>query len=98
MIALLLVCGLTTWRISALYLYDAGPFDMFVKIRSVAGVYEPGEVRGMAQLFSCMWCMSVWVGAGVAVASVAFVGPMGFATALPSSTIAVVIDKIVRKG
>lgn len=56
-----LILGLATWRLSSLLVNEEGPFYMFTRLRSWAGVYEEGEMRQTALLFSCLWCMSVWV-------------------------------------
>ena len=59
---------LATWRISSLLVDEAGPFDVFVKIREVFGIkhkdripYEYPETF-FAQLLSCVWCVSIWIG------------------------------------
>lgn len=49
--------------------HEDGPFEMFWHIRDRIGVYERGEMRGLRDLFSCVWCMSVWMGAAVVLAS-----------------------------
>lgn len=49
---------------------EAGPGDIFVKLRDVIGVrYDAFSQRTatnfISSLFLCVWCMSVWVGTGV---------------------------------
>lgn len=57
-----LLIGLTIWRLSSLLVEEEGPFDVFEKLRRFLGVPETGEVEGLVpKLFSCIWCMSVWV-------------------------------------
>jgi hypothetical protein len=53
----LIVAALATWRLSSLLLYESGPFGVFMHLRSQAA-----WTSFTAQLFSCMYCMSVWVG------------------------------------
>lgn len=64
MIERLLVAGLATWRISSLLLYEAGPLDVFLRVRSLAA-----RRSFTAQLFSCMYCLSLWVAVPCAVAA-----------------------------
>lgn len=53
----LVVAGLATWRLSSLLLYESGPLGVFMHLRSLAA-----QTSFTTQLFSCMYCMSVWVG------------------------------------
>ena len=61
----LLVKILATWRLSALLVYDRGPFRIFQRLREEAGVLyldKDGWPSGFwGQLLSCTWCVSVWV-------------------------------------
>ena len=52
----LIVFGLATWRISTMLINEDGPFDVFFRIREWTG-----DEGFFADLFSCVWCMSVWV-------------------------------------
>jgi len=62
-----IVYCLATWRISSLLVNEAGPFDVFVKIREVFGIKHKDGVpyeypdTFFAQLLSCIWCTSIWV-------------------------------------
>lgn len=95
----MLVAGLSTWRTSSLLLYEDGPFDVFTHLRQMVGVYRPGERKRLARLFTCVWCLSVWVGAAHAVAIATTVcEPAYLWLAFPSSTVAILIDKRVRYG
>lgn len=62
----LIVAILATWRITALLYYDYGPWDVFLKLRERAGVWivdENGKpVTFWGKLFTCFWCLSLWVG------------------------------------
>ena len=62
-----LVMALAVWRVSSLFVDERGPFDLFVKIRELAGIThdENKEVavipeRFWPQLLSCVWCFSMW--------------------------------------
>ena len=67
---------LATFRISALLVWDKGPFDLFQKIRKLAGIEYIETQEGvaliklvpetlLAELFDCIRCMSVWVAGAV---------------------------------
>lgn len=58
------ILGLATWRVSSLITSETGPFRVFERLRRRVGVDEPGEVTGLQDLLSCVWCLSIWVGAG----------------------------------
>lgn len=59
-LARVLICGLAGWRLAWLLLYNEGPFGVFERVRTRVGVGKPGEVGGLALLFSCHVCMTVW--------------------------------------
>lgn len=65
-----LVAGLATWRITHLLIYENGPFRVFRKLRERLGVvyYEDGDdvLSHKYEITTCVWCLSVWVGAMVA--------------------------------
>lgn len=60
--------ALATWRVSSLLVTERGPFDMLVWVRERMGIVHNQEKepviypdRFLPQLFSCVWCVSVWV-------------------------------------
>ena len=69
-----LVMGLATWRLSAMFSYEDGPWKIFRRFRNKIGIEHvvpypslDGEENifnatgGMlADLFSCVWCLSLW--------------------------------------
>jgi|SRR6185437_1574129 len=56
-----LVIGiLATWRVTHLVVVEAGPWDVFGRIRRAAG---HGVI---AELFGCFYCFSLWVAAPLA--------------------------------
>ena len=66
-ITALLVLGLATWRLSSLLVTEEGPFGILVKFRFIIGIkYDelsnPVGTNIIADLFTCVWCASVWVG------------------------------------
>ncbi|MFG0252979.1 MAG: DUF1360 domain-containing protein [Phycisphaerales bacterium JB038] len=69
----LLVLALATWRVSRILVEEDGPYDLFARLRNWLGVVDGDEGRyaewvdtyhryTVAELFSCIYCMSVWVG------------------------------------
>lgn len=70
----LLIGGLATWRISHMLMMDAGPFDLFILIRVATrsighdddGVPISYSDNFWGGLFSCIYCMSVWIGGAFA--------------------------------
>ncbi len=69
----LIILALAIWRLSSLLTAEEGPYGIFSKFRDRAGVFYIGnrvDAYGeLAKLFSCTWCLSVWIGA---IASVAY--------------------------
>ena len=64
-----LVFILATWRLARLLAEEAGPFDVLEKLRHLAGVRyddvpQPYGSNELAQGLLCVWCSSVWIGAG----------------------------------
>jgi hypothetical protein len=64
---------LATWRLASLLAQEAGPFDLFARLRYAAGVRygDDGAPYGhnvLAEGIVCVWCCSVWVGVVLAAA------------------------------
>lgn len=69
MIIELIVYGLATWRTASLFVNEAGPGNVFLHIRELAGIEhdDTGKVAIIpdgffAGLLSCVWCASLWAG------------------------------------
>jgi len=54
------IAALAAWRVSHLIAKEEGPFHLFGKWRALVGGHPVGE------LFTCFQCLSLWVGAGLA--------------------------------
>lgn len=68
----IIILILATWRISSLLVDELGPFEMFDRIRYRLGVrYNDKNIpyarNELAELFTCIWCMSVWIGLLIAI-------------------------------
>lgn len=53
----LVLCGLASWRITGFICYDAGPFQVFTRLRRALARI------GLARLIACFHCTAVWVSA-----------------------------------
>ena len=63
----LIILSLATWRVSYMLVEEQGPAEIFDKLRYKIGVQHTDEGvpfawNWFAELFTCVWCMSVWVG------------------------------------
>ena len=63
----LLAVGLGGWRVASLLTQEAGPGQVFLRLRRMAGIRHddsglPTEwpETFLASLLSCIWCTSVW--------------------------------------
>jgi len=69
----LLVIALAVWRLSYMFVWEDGPFDLIRTLREQVGVridphtnlpIVPDHVTGVdkffAGIFSCVYCLSVW--------------------------------------
>ena len=66
-----IVLALVTARLSLLFAQEDGPADIFLRLRTLLGVRydennQPTNCNFLASLFSCVWCLSLWFGVGLA--------------------------------
>lgn len=100
----LLILGLATWRISNLLVNEDGPWECLARLRSVLGVrYDetsrPYGTNVFSKLWTCLWCVSPWVGVVLAFAywrwsSLFILMSLPFAL----SAMAVIVDRVVADG
>ncbi len=97
---------LATWRISSLIANEDGPRYIFAWFRGQLGIEEELNDKGIIvrvvpdrfapQMISCVWCISMWIGA------VFFLlpPPLAQSIALPFafSTGAIIIDNYLSGG
>lgn len=67
-----IILMLATWRISSLLISEAGPFKILEWFRYQIGVRvdEYSQTYGtneFAELFTCIWCLSIWTGLALAI-------------------------------
>lgn len=61
----LIVFSIATWRVASLFVNEDGPWFIFEKLRYEAGIRNMEIGPGfLAQLLSCTWCFSLYVGVG----------------------------------
>ena len=94
----LLIAALATWRLSSLLVNEDGPNDMFLIIRARFGTHlirdDDRPESNLGRLFSCVWCMSVWVSAFLALVAITPFWIVLIPFALSAAAIA--IDKWVK--
>jgi len=67
-----LILAIATWRVSHMITREAGPFDVFKRLR---------ERLPLGGLTSCIWCASVWVAAAFVIVY-ALIHPVALADGL----------------
>lgn len=93
--------ALAAWRLASLVANEDGPWQVFKRIRQRAEIwckkYKFCSDLGLYELFSCEWCNSVWIGAGLTLLYL-WMGDSVLYVALPLalSTVAIVIKYIVQ--
>lgn len=98
----LLLGTLATFRITSLFVSEAGPFDVFGKLRDAVGVVyddhsQPQGTNELAKALTCIWCASVWLGGAVG-ALQGYRGRQLALRALAYSTGAIMIDRWTHAG
>ena len=97
----IVLMGLATWRLTSLLGEEAGPFKLFTRLREVLGIEHYCDGLPMqypntffGKLWSCVYCLSVWV-AGFMVAFYVFLPDPAiiFALWLSLSTITILIEE-----
>jgi hypothetical protein len=93
--------GLAAWRLASLVANEDGPWMIFKRLRLRAeqwcNKYRFCRELGVYDLFSCEWCNSVWIGAGLT-ALYLWIGETVLYLALPLalSTVAIIIKYVVE--
>lgn len=62
---------LVTWRVTHLLHSETGPFEVFARIRGLAGISydefsKPVAITEVGKALLCFWCTSLWVGVATA--------------------------------
>jgi len=61
-----LILALATWRITYMFVWEDGPGGIFVIFREKI----IKKASFLESLFSCVWCLSVWVGAIIGISAI----------------------------
>lgn len=100
-----LILGLATWRISSLLVHEAGPGDVFVKLREGVGFTHDANNHKViipdgfwGGVLSCVWCCSLWVGVGWVIFYAILPGlAVWTALVFALSTVAVLVECVTEK-
>lgn len=93
--------SLAAWRLASLVANEEGPWMMFKRLRQRAeqwcNKYRFCREFGVYELFSCEWCNSVWIGAGLTILYL-WIGDAILYLALPLalSTVVIIIKYVVQ--
>jgi len=95
-----LILALTTWRIASLLVNEPAPFELLSRFRHAVGVRygsagQPLGTNELAKLFTCVWCMSIWVGSVVALAHYRDWGFLVYGLAY--SAVSIIIESVVNR-
>jgi len=101
----LLVLSLATWRIASLLVNEAGPWDVFLKLRERLGFTHDNSKNKVilpdgfvGELFSCIWCCSLW--AGILWTGLYFLSPdltLILAAPFAFSTVAILVQSCTER-
>lgn len=63
--------GLACYRLARLLATEDGPADVFIKLRSAAGVYDFGAdgrpATPLGRLLECPYCLGMWIALALAI-------------------------------
>jgi hypothetical protein len=63
----LILAALATYRITRLVVNEAGPGDIFIKLRDAVSEKEGNGWHFLYDLINCEYCVSIWIAALLAV-------------------------------
>lgn len=98
----LLISVAATWRLTSLFVYEAGPLDVFTRLRQRAGVHydEMSTAYGttvVAKMLVCPKCTSLWMALLVALLVHRRVDADLFLHALALSAGAIVLNDVAGR-
>ena len=106
-LAAILILALAAWRLAVMLVEEAGPWAVFARLRRRVGllplpVNHHGVAIGrvattpLAELFACVWCMSLWTAAGLAVLLWLAPALRPVAVVLALSALAILMQEVVQ--
>lgn len=98
-----LVLSLASWRIASLLVDEAGPFDVFERLRVFVGIKydqknEPFATNEIAKQFMCIWCMSLLVSIFIVVFYMCSNTVIYFLLPFALSSVGMLADKMLWRG
>ncbi len=98
----LTILGLGIWRISSLFVQEDGPFDVFIRFRERLGFHEDLSLDAVIPpdtfwggLFSCVWCLSLWISAIIGVAWIFYPAiVLNVMVVFALSTMAIIVNRV----
>lgn len=93
--------SLAAWRLASLIANEEGPWQMFSRLRQRAEQwchnYRFCRELGLYELFSCEWCNSIWIGAGLTLLYFWIGDPLLYVMLpLALSTVVIIIKYVVQ--
>jgi hypothetical protein len=93
--------ALAAWRLASLVANEDGPWMVFRRIREQAEKwcksYRFCRELGLYELFSCEWCNSIWIGAGLTLLYLRIGEAILYlAVPLALSTVAIILKYVVQ--
>lgn len=85
-----IITALAVWRMTSLLVNEYGPAGIFEQLRHWADSNAPM----LADILSCVWCCSVWVGLVFTLPHF----PRWLKYALAASAVAIMIDSLMEVG
>ena len=87
----LVVHGLATWRVTHILVYEAGPYNMFIRLRESMGIAHDEGGTPVAWpdglVLTCALCTSVWV------ATIMLLVPTHVKTIFAASAVACILEQ-----
>ncbi len=99
-----LTLALAVWRITNLFVWERGPYDIFGKIRNRLRIVRVTLPNGtelndseneLGKLFSCIWCLSPYVALVLFLIRKTTIGN-AFITIMALSSCTIVVDKYLE--
>lgn len=101
----IVIYGMATWRVASMFVNEAGPGDLFIRMRELFGITHDSHKQALIvpegflpSIFSCVWCCSVWVGVFWMIFDLFYPWlALRLATALAFSAVAIMIHKYMER-
>jgi|SRR3990167_224565 len=98
---MLLIGALATWRIGHMLLFENGPFRVFRAGRERLGVryndIDDTVVWYRHEITTCLYCLSVWVGAAVALMLWRWPGTVWLCVPFAFSAVSIILDDVIQR-